>query len=439
VDAKTQQPHPAWERPRDERLATWAISISPDSKKLLTGHSDNTLRIWDLETGTQDKILSGHTGRITDVATSPDGQLLATCALDRTIRVWDPAQTTLRRTLKGHQYAVHRIAFFPDSTALVSVGGNEVQSGTAEVKIWDLPRDDGPTRILSRASDAGAEPQTFPATPLSDWKWADPVNLGERINSLGNDSAPTLTDDELTLCFHSNRSGGLGGRDLWLATRAAHDAPFSSPRNLGPMVNTDASESDPALSADGLTLVFGRNSPSGNGESDLWVSSRPSVTEGFGPAENLGPPVNSEFAENAPWLSADELTLVFQSNRPDSHRWYNIWAARRETPSDPFEQPVSWGVATDLANEYGPALSADQRILVFHSSPPGYELPGLFGCQRDEKNAPFGKPIRLAVPGQDRWKTITAELSASGNTLYFASDRPGGQGNTDIWYSRRVK
>jgi len=73
--------------------------------------------------------------------------------------------------------------------------------------------------------------------------------------------------------FTSNRSGTLGGQDLWGATRAEVGGAWLSPVNLGSVVNTGAAETRPSLSQDGKQLLFGR-APGPEGSSDIYVTTR---------------------------------------------------------------------------------------------------------------------------------------------------------------------
>ena len=106
---------------------------------------------------------------------------------------------------------------------------------------------------------------------------ASPV--AELNDSTANDIQPNVRADGLEVVFSSNRSGTLGAQDIWAATRARVDAPWSQPVNLGPSVNTGLAESRPSLSADGKQLLFGRAGPPGTGEggtgaSDVYVATR---------------------------------------------------------------------------------------------------------------------------------------------------------------------
>src|SRR5437899_4877507 len=89
------------------------------------------------------------------------------------------------------------------------------------------------------------------AMSFANSEWSAPVNLGSTINTTFNEQGPNLSKDGLSLYFGSDRPGGLGSFDLWVARRACSDCPWETPENLGPVVNTAASETGPGQSIDG--------------------------------------------------------------------------------------------------------------------------------------------------------------------------------------------
>src|SRR5258708_20226651 len=69
--------------------------------------------------------------------------------------------------------------------------------------------------------------------------WSAPVNLGSAINSTASDQQPAISPDGLSLYFPSNRvTGSLGGFDMYVSQRATVGDPWGSPLNLGPAGNT---------------------------------------------------------------------------------------------------------------------------------------------------------------------------------------------------------
>jgi len=97
------------------------------------------------------------------------------------------------------------------------------------------------------------------------------------------------------------------------------DFVFGTPTNLGPTVNSSYNDSAPSLSAEGLLLFFESDRPGGSGNWDLWVATRQTAFEPFGPPVNLGPTVNSPYSDRAPSISADGLALYLSSTRPGGY------------------------------------------------------------------------------------------------------------------------
>lgn len=104
--------------------------------------------------------------------------------------------------------------------------------------------------------------------------WDGPPTPIAALNSPQNDLTPTVRRDGLEIIFASARPGGAGGIDLWHAFRWSPHLPWSTPANLGSIVNSTAIDVFPSLSFDGRTLVFQSSRPGGLGGSDLYVSTR---------------------------------------------------------------------------------------------------------------------------------------------------------------------
>src|SRR6059036_3507929 len=96
-------------------------------------------------------------------------------------------------------------------------------------------------------------------------EWSEPVDLGPPINTPSADQSPALSPDGLSLYFASDRTGGLGGVDLWVSRRASDRSPWGTPANLGPGINSSGIESGPNLSRDRHLLFFQSNRPGGQG------------------------------------------------------------------------------------------------------------------------------------------------------------------------------
>ncbi|MBN2271581.1 MAG: PD40 domain-containing protein [Sedimentisphaerales bacterium] len=176
--------------------------------------------------------------------------------------------------------------------------------------------------------------------------WEFSVNPGSSINTLSGEGAPYLSADGLALYFASNRPGGHGNYDIWVSTRATLGSPWGEAVNLGPSVNTWADECCQVISPNGLELYFAELAvfhPSGYGGGDIWLSKRESVSDSWGDATNLGLTVNSPDFESVATISPDGLTLYFDSDRPGGYGSTDVWVTTRASLTDPWEQPVNLG------------------------------------------------------------------------------------------------
>jgi len=113
---------------------------------------------------------------------------------------------------------------------------------------------------------------------LTGWNFGGSSPVAELNVPTANDIQPNVRKDGLEVVFSSNRDGGLGAQDIWVATRNAFGAPWSTPVNVGAGVNTPAAESRPSLSKNARQLLFGRT-PGPEGIGDIYVSTRSKVNE----------------------------------------------------------------------------------------------------------------------------------------------------------------
>jgi len=130
--------------------------------------------------------------------------------------------------------------------------------------------------------------------------WSEPelVLLGKDTNAvIGH---PSISEDELTIFFSSERAGGFGGKDLWAATRESAGADFGFPVNLGPEINTPGDEMFPYIKNDSV-LYFASNGHPGLGGLDIFRSYL--NEEGhWANVENMKYPMNTNF---------DDFGIVF--------------------------------------------------------------------------------------------------------------------------------
>ena len=145
-------------------------------------------------------------------------------------------------------------------------------------------------------------------------QWSNPRNLGNPVNSSYWESQPSCSADGRTIYYVSNRPGGYGQMDIW-ETHLDKDGKWSSPKNLGPNVNTKENEQSPFIHADGRTLYFASSGHMGMGKMDIFKTEKDSLGV-WGKPINLGYPINTWKDESDLRVSANGSTAIMSSNRP---------------------------------------------------------------------------------------------------------------------------
>ena len=152
-----------------------------------------------------------------------------------------------------------------------------------------------------------------------DFDWTTPINLGAHINMAGLDAGASFLANDGDenggglLYFGSDRAGGMGLVDLYVSTQNA-DGGFGPPTALSEL-NTSFSEQRPSIRADGLEIFFYSNRPGGSGATDLWVAARQALDQVWSAPVNLGSVVNSSSADFHPSISSHGEALYFASGR----------------------------------------------------------------------------------------------------------------------------
>ncbi len=162
--------------------------------------------------------------------------------------------------------------------------------------------------------------------------------LGEILNSDSWDSQAAVSCDGSILYFSSYREGGYGGADLWWST-LTDDGTWSQPENMGPQINTEGDEEAPFISNDGKTLFFSSTGHPGYGESDIFVSWFSPDAQWTLPI-NLGAPVNSPHHELGFFLSADNKTAFISSDRPGGEGNMDIY--QFDLPGPLLSEPITF-------------------------------------------------------------------------------------------------
>jgi hypothetical protein len=254
--------------------------------------------------------------------------------------------------------------------------------------------------------------------------WLPPVNLGDSINTAYRDYGPALTADGNHLYLCSNRPGGYGGWDLYVVDKVG--GVWRSPVNLGSVINTSYEEESPWISPDGNLLIFASQRSGGNGAFDLWMSRK--VGGNWQTPTNMGNVINSTNWETTSWVSSDTLRLYFASNRAGGQGDWDIWMSTKV--GGVWTSPTNLGPNINgSAIDAGPALTSDEQTMVLTSNGDLYSSLKVSGNWQPRQN--LGSVINTSYNEDRPWVT------GNGLQLFFASNRPGGRGLEDLYFSEQ--
>ncbi len=144
-------------------------------------------------------------------------------------------------------------------------------------------------------------------------QWTKPKNLGNVVNGGSWDCNPSMSADGRTLYFSSNRRGGKGKKDLWV-TRLLDNGTWTKPVNLGDSINTGGNEFAPFIHPDNQTLYFSSDGHIGMGGADIFMSRR-KPDGSWGKPVNLGYPINTFKDEIGLIVNTKGNLALFSSDR----------------------------------------------------------------------------------------------------------------------------
>jgi outer membrane protein OmpA-like peptidoglycan-associated protein/Tol biopolymer transport system component len=250
--------------------------------------------------------------------------------------------------------------------------------------------------------------------------------VGDGVNSTTSEYFPSLTIDGKKLIF-TKRVGN--NEDFYSSEKVGEQWSASAP--LTGAINTPLNEGGQQISQDGKWLVYaGCNFPDSYGGCDIYISYN--ISGAWGPRENLGKSINSEFWESTPCLSPDKSDLYFSSNRSGGFGGSDIYVSHKMANG-------KWTVAENLgstintsADESFPFMHADGETLYFTSDGlQGYGGSDIFLTKK--KLTGFDIPLNIGFPINTVNNEGSMVVNAEGQVAYYASDRSEGKGGLDIY------
>lgn len=236
---------------------------------------------------------------------------------------------------------------------------------------------------------------------------------------------------------------GIRRDDVELSSASAPYSDWSAPVNLGPTVNSSFADITPEISKNGLSLYFSSTRPGGFGSNDLWVSRRACTDMidpvcAWGSPINLGPTINTAGIDAAPHLSQDGHLLFFSSVRSEGFGGNDIWVSRRTHIDDDlaWETPVNLGAGVNGA-QFDAGASLKRPEFYFTSGP---AAAGPLDVYVSEVTGQTFGPRALVAELSSSGNELKPSIRFDGREIFVSSDRtdrPGSMGLQDIWVSTR--
>jgi len=267
----------------------------------------------------------------------------------------------------------------------------------------------------------------------SEERWLEAVNIGSPINSSSDEWYPVLARDGSFMIFVSRRSGGYGSGDLYISR--FEDGDWQPPENMGSNVNTTGFESAPYLSANGRTLYFTSDHPGDNANFDVWSCD---LDDGVpGPRARVEG-LNTSSIDCCPVISADGNRMYICSDRPGTHGSLDVWVSHKV--GGHWQEPVNLGgVVNSYAIDSPRWISDDGNTLIFDSNRYQGGLGSVDLWSVVKSGGEWLAPVNLGAPinsrSMEQGPGFVGNSGSLAGRMFFGSDRTGGHGGLDIWYS----
>ncbi len=267
-------------------------------------------------------------------------------------------------------------------------------------------------------------------------------NVGNTINSEASEYVPVISSDESIMLFTYRGKRSVGGRQNWDGEKAPYgvyyedihmsrkgaDGEWLPPKPVDTL-NGPGHDANIALSPSGQQLFVYHNNPKSSG--DIYVSTREGKK--WSKAEKLPGEVNKDDSwEGSVSMSSDGQTLYFSSTREGGFGGKDLYTAE-------LMEDSTWGNIQNMGprintekDDDAPFIHPENTALFFSSK--GHNSMGSYDIFRtDLKNGEWSEPVNLGAPVNTPNADIYYVISADGKRGYYSSGKPGGYGRQDIY------
>ncbi len=195
-------------------------------------------------------------------------------------------------------------------------------------------------------------------------EWLDGIPFSKKINaSFKNNRAAAISNDGQQMLII--REDGDGNGDIYETHLSGWE--WSEPVSLGPPINTIYDESSASITPDGKIIFFVSNRPDGLGGYDIWYCAKKDNGK-WGPAVNLGDPINSKYDEVSVFFHPDGKTLFFSSNKPGSLGGFDVYMSVFDRTTITWSKHVNLGLSINSPeDDLNFVMEADGKIGYYSS------------------------------------------------------------------------
>ena len=261
--------------------------------------------------------------------------------------------------------------------------------------------------------------------------WTQPVNLGKPVNSNDHDACVSISNDGKRMLLYRPAKNFTGG-DIYESN--FENNTWSQPKVLDENINSkDGNESSACISRDGNFLIFSSNKSGGIGGKDLYMC-RKLPNEKWSKPLNLGSTINTPYDEDAPFLTANDRNLYFSSKGHNTIGEYDIFKSQFDIENNTWSVPENLGYPlNNVSDDIFFVINSDESV-GFYSSEKEEGFGGEDIYQVDllySENEIHCRHAVLFEDGSEKTKTVRGKVTVTDNItrqttgIYFSNRNNG--------------